>query len=594
MTTLRALVGCLCLAAPAAAAEPPPVFAPKAEIVWSDASTNLLGAPSLDGRFLSFVDPATGDLAAYEIATGHRRRLTRNQPDAKTFAYFSTVSPDSRRVAYAWFNERKFYELRLIDASGGESKLLYSNPEIGFVQPCDFSPDGRQILTLFFRKDNVSQIALVSAEDGSVQVLKTLSWFYPKRISFSPDGRYILYDSIVSRDSAARDILLLRADGSAETKLIDDEANDIFPVWAPDGAHIIFASNRSGDMDLFLQDFANGEAVGQPRPIARSLGRALPMGVTRDGLYYYGLRAGGSDVYVSGFSDDGVAGQPERVGRTTVSRSTAPAWSPDGKNLAYLTQLGTENYGQESRGIVIWSLADRTERLALPQMAFVSQLEYSPDGQQLLASGSDGKGRAGLFQVRVDDGSTRPLVSEHGGDPRGFEGVWSADGELVYYLNGSGAMHRYALADRRDEELFAPESGATLHSLARSPDGAKLAFAQRPGDAASGDALIVYEIAGGERRELMRLRNAPLSGVEWARDGRNLWVSAPAAPAPKLWKVPLNGEAPREIPWTAAREGGIRLSPDGRRVAYSANDQHSEVWTLRDWLPKSAAAEPQP
>ena len=531
------------------------------------------------------MDPASGDLATYEPATGRKTRLTRNPPDAPTFAYFSTVSPDSRRIPTPGSTSAS-------STSCGSSTppaatpLLYSNPETGFVQPCDFSPDGEWILTLFFRKDNVSQIALVSTADGSVRTLKTLSWFYPKRISFSPDGRYILYDSIVSRDSANRDILLLEADGSAETKLIDHEANDIFPVWTPDGRHIIFASNRSGEMDLYIQGFADGETVGQPRPIARSLGRALPMGVTRDGLYYYGLRAGGSDVYVGGFSPDGaLTGRPERVGVTTLSRSTGPAWAPDGRSLAYLTQLGTENYGQESRGVAIWSFADAAERILLPQMAFISRLRYSPDGSMLLASGSDGKGRSGLFQIRVDDGAARPLVSVHGGDPRGLEGVWSAAGDAVYYLDADSALHRYTLAGREDETLFKPPPKAMLRHLARSPDGAWLAFAYLADPKSAGDVLMVQELASGERRELMTVRNAAISGVDWSPDGETLWVSVPATPTAKLWRVSLHGGSPVEAPLKADREGGVRVAPDGARIAYSASDQHSEVWTLRDFLP---------
>src|SRR5438093_7827505 len=136
----------------------------------------ILGGPSPDGRFLSCVDPETGDLALLDLASGQRRRLTRKPSRQSTeFAYFSVVSPDSRHIAYAWFNEDKFYELRVVTVDGSDSRVLYRNEEAGFVQPSAWSPDGREILTLFFRKDNISQIALVSVADGSVRVLKSLN-----------------------------------------------------------------------------------------------------------------------------------------------------------------------------------------------------------------------------------------------------------------------------------------------------------------------------------------------------------------------------------------------------------------------------------
>ena len=135
-------------------------------LVWSAANTNLLGGPSPDGRFLSFVDSATGDLALLEIATGKPRRLTNNTPGSGQFAYFSSISPDGKRIAYAWFNEEKFYDLRVLEIDGGgEPVTLFRNEEAGFVQPCAWSPDGKQILTLLFRKDNISQIALVESAE---------------------------------------------------------------------------------------------------------------------------------------------------------------------------------------------------------------------------------------------------------------------------------------------------------------------------------------------------------------------------------------------------------------------------------------------
>ena len=557
----------LSAAAIATAADPGVAGPPTARQVWADESTNLLGLPSRDGRLLSYVDPATGDLGIYDLNSGEKRLLTGNPPDAPTFAYFSVISPDNKRVAYAWFNERKFYELWITDIDGGEPRLLYSNPESGFVQPCDFSPDGSQILTLFFRKDNVSQIALVSAADGSVTTLKTLSWFYPKKMSFSPDGRYILYDSILSQRETPRDILLLRSDGSSETKLIENEANDIFPVWTPDGKAIVFASNRSGDMDLWVQGVEDGAAVGEPRRIARSLGRALPMGVTNDGRYFYGLRTGRSDVFVA--SLDG--GAPAVAGLRTAGRNTAPAWAPDGKRLAYLTHLGTENYGRESRGIVIWLPETRQETVITPQLAYVSRLQWSPDGQKLLASGSDGKGRSGVYQVDPDSGATRPLVRTPGGAPGGFPGVWSHDGAAVLYVDPeTSAIQRYSLADRKQIEVRPPPAHGKVDALALSHDGAWLAFV-------ADGAIRIRNLASGVERELAR--EQAVRSLAWAPDGMSLFVGAPN----EIAKVDLDGEV-RPLGFAAKHDGDVRFDPSGRRVAYSLDGQRAEVWVLEGWF----------
>src|SRR5688500_18387573 len=82
--------------------------------IWGDPGTNILGAPSPDGRYLSYVDASTGDLALLDLVKGDKRRLTHKAPGSKPgeFAYFSIISPDNRMIAYAWFNSQKFYDLR--------------------------------------------------------------------------------------------------------------------------------------------------------------------------------------------------------------------------------------------------------------------------------------------------------------------------------------------------------------------------------------------------------------------------------------------------------------------------------------------------
>ena len=68
-----ALLALLMALAAGWAKEPPKRLSapPKARQVWADAKTNTLGAPSRDGRFLSFVDVDSGDLAVLELVSCH-------------------------------------------------------------------------------------------------------------------------------------------------------------------------------------------------------------------------------------------------------------------------------------------------------------------------------------------------------------------------------------------------------------------------------------------------------------------------------------------------------------------------------------------
>ena len=103
-------LGCMALCA---AGDPRPV--------WTTPGASHLGAPSRDGKWLSSVDYETGDLALRNIATGEMRRITHKgyRHSSREFAYFSTISPDGANIAYAWFNNEGFYELRVAPSAGG-------------------------------------------------------------------------------------------------------------------------------------------------------------------------------------------------------------------------------------------------------------------------------------------------------------------------------------------------------------------------------------------------------------------------------------------------------------------------------------------
>jgi len=115
--------------------------------VWAGADADPLGAPSPDGRHLSFVDWETGDLAVRDMVTGNKRRLTNKGTwsESTAFALFSTVSPDGKQVAYAWFTNDLTWELRAVGIDGSGSHVLYRGDATEYVQPDAWSPDGKRL-----------------------------------------------------------------------------------------------------------------------------------------------------------------------------------------------------------------------------------------------------------------------------------------------------------------------------------------------------------------------------------------------------------------------------------------------------------------
>ncbi len=558
--------------------------------IWADQQTNALGAPSPDGRYLSFVD-RDGNLAIRDLATGASRALTSAAGGAPPgqFAYFSTFAPDSRQVAYAWFNAAGFYELRLVALDGSEPRTLYRNPEAGFVQPTAFSPEGDRILTLLFRRDNVSQIALVSAADGTARVLRSLDWFYPKKIDLSPDGRFVVYDSIPAGDSTARDIHILALDGSSQGALTDDPANDLFPLWTPDGKAVVFGSDRGGTMDAWMVRVEDGRAAGEPVLVKRGLGRALPMAFTHDGRLFYGLRAGRTDIYAGHFdpSSGALAGDARVVPSRFAGGNRKPEWSPDGQFLAYLSRIGTENYGQEHRAVTVRELVSGRETVHAPRLAFIERLRWSPDGGSLLLSGGDAQGRSGLFVMDLSTGEARQAVVERGGDFRGLEGDWSADGRRIYFAQRTGpnrfAIRSHDLGSGHRDDVYQPPAGqAVIRSLRRATNAERLVFVLAAGPDGRTQSVEILEVGQSQAMPLLQSQYGEVSSVEWMANDEQLLVSTEASGSSSLWIVSATEGEPRRLdaPWK--RPGPVRISPDGESLAFSHEETKAEVWALEN------------
>ena len=404
---------------------------PRSEVVmrqiWAGPEVDIMGAPSPDSRYLSFVDWTTGDLAVRDLATDETRHLTNKGSwmESTAYAEFSTVSPDGKQVAYTWFGDDFSHDLRIIGLDGSEPRVLYTNEEVEIVQPSAWSPDGRQILALFTRKDRTQQIVMVSVADGSVRVLKTLDWRQPQKMSLSPDGRYVAYDFRPKEDSEDRDIFLLATDGSRETPLIEHVSNDLFPVWAPDGKGIVFASDRTGSMGAWVIQVGEGKPQGSPEMLMADVGRIFPMGFTRKGSYYYGVVTGMADVYIAtlDFETGKLEAPPTKATERFVGANKSPDWSRDGKYLAFVSERGSLATplaeGQPSI-IVIRSIETGEQRELESKVTSYAVLHprWSPDGSSFLIVGRDEKGRHGTYQVDAQTGEVTAIIRR--------AGIWEA------------------------------------------------------------------------------------------------------------------------------------------------------------------------
>ena len=249
----------------------------------------------------------------------------------------------------------------------------------------------------------------------------------------------------------------------------------------------------------------------------------------------------------------------------TLAGATAPRWSPDGKTLAYRGGRG------EQAGIWLYDPArDSSRFLARVQStdAFlghraVKGFEWSPDGTRIAFASADPPGPEPATDVRAYDRilwKTRTSFS---------------DNRLthLYVVDVAGGAPRQVTRGTHDE-----------HSLAWSPDGARLAFvsnrSQNP-DANYSDDVWTVELATGRETQVTRTPG-PEFVPAWSPDGRSIAFLGNTRPVDtrdsspeetQAWIAPATGgPARRIVPGGELRTGELLWDPAGREVLLVAND----------------------
>ncbi len=582
--------------------------------IWSGPGVDVLGAVSPDGRYLSYVDWTTGDLAIRELGTGTTRRLTNKGSWAQSqeFALFSKWSPDSRQIVYQWFGKDKIFELRTIDINDPSPRVRYRvREEMEYVQAFDWSPDGRFILAGVFGTSAPSPpyaieqnilLGLVSVADGSLKVIKTFSG-QPRQawgFAFSPDGRYIAYEAgMTGKLNEERDIFMLSVDGGPEIPLIDHPAIDSIIGWTPSGQGLLFRSNRTGTQDMWFVRIHDGKPLGSPELVKSSLGLIVPMGITSSGALFYGLQGGGADVYEVGIEP--------RTGKISIPAKKAvllyeghngdPDYSPDGKFLAYVSTSSVPLIESQSL-LRIFSLETGRIQELKPDLNGFGYPEWTPGGRAISVEGTDKDGRKGIFRVDIQTNEVTPIVLI-GKGMETYSHRWSTDGSVLFYSTGdragtTGSIFAHDLETGQSKLLPGSPSDAQFFDL--SPDAKWLALVNR-GRAVGSERTFTLKImpaAGGEVREIYSFEQggSPTITPAWSADGRFIYFSRSQAQSSDalmdLYRISADGGEPQKLDLTMARFRHFSAHPDGQRLAFSSmgeNPPNSQVWVKENFLP---------
>ena len=451
----------------------------------------LLRKPTMSKNQIVF--SYAGDLWSVPRAGGEARRLTTG-PGGETDPMFS---PDGTRIAFTG-NYDGNRDVFVIPASGGIPKRLTWHPATDAV--VGWTPDGKKIAFVSDRAQEAdgAKLFLISPEGG-----------FPEQVplpiaveaSFSPDGNNLAYVPLFQwqpawkryRGGQTKKIWMAHlADSKVTPVPRDANANDFNPMWV--GSRVFFLSDRGGPVSLYSYDTETKQVkrLVDNRGFDLKSASAGPGGIVYEqfgALYVFDYASGQAKPVPVTLAGDLPEVRPHFV--NVAKKLEYPDLSPTGARAVF-----------EARGEIITVPAEKGDARNLTSTPGVHERDpaWSPDGKTI-AYFSDASGEYELYlqdQSGLGEITKIPL-----GDKPAFYLAprWSPDSKKIAYLDNHLHIWYVDIAKKKpvlvDTDYY--ESGRE-HAPSWSPDSKWLAYAQQMKSHMT--AIWLYSLETGKKTQV--------------------------------------------------------------------------------------------
>ncbi len=445
---------------------------------FSQNEARLLRFPTIRGN--QIVLTYAGDLYTVAKSGGIARKLSSD----KGFEMFAKISPDGKYIAFtAQFDGNT--EVYVMDAKGGNAKRLTYTATLDRDDVADrmgpnnivvaWTPDSKHIIYRS-RKQSfnsfVGQLFSVSIDGGLSEELPLSTGGF---CSFSADGKKLAFNSVMRefrtwkyyKGGMADDIRIFDFDTKEVTKITDNPAQDIFPMWWENT--IYFLSDRDRIMNLFAYDLTT-KTVKKVTDFTEydckfpSIGDGQIIFENGGYIYIFDISSQQATKVNIQINDDFEAGHPQM--KEAYKHITDVSASPGSERLAFSARGDIFDVpGKE--GI--------TYNLTKSSNAHDRNVSWSPDGKYI-AYLSDQSGEFEIWMVKADH-SEKPIQLTKNADTYYFSIKWSPDSKKILW-NDKKMRLQYVDINTKKVTLVAQSKIWEYSQFNWSPDSKWIAYAQ--------------------------------------------------------------------------------------------------------------------
>jgi Tol biopolymer transport system component len=389
--------------------------------------------------------------------------------------------------------------------------------------------------------------------------------------AFAPDGQRLAYSARAtsSKDETfhifVRDVTV----GPAQ-QLTTGPANDISPVWSPDGARIAFVRMSQGQGECVIIVVSSG-AEERKFP-----GCTAPGDETQPFPAVSWMRDGQSLVVVQAADR-----QPASLAKLSLAdgqfqplshppagaEDSTPAVSPDGSIIAFVRSKGGDN-----ADIFLCDPAGANPRPVTFDGSAIRGLAWTRDGQDLVYTGRRVGGWR-LWRLPAYGGSPRDLIIA--GRDAQYVAVAPVGNRLVYTVSPTvssvwrAELGGGAAADHVVEHAILRSPGRE-NGARYSPDGKLIADIS---DQTGNDEIWLSDSEGGNRLQVTNFKGPDLARIRWSPDGKSLIFDASGEQGNDLYIVPaVAGGKPARVQLVALNGS---WSHDGKSIYFQARNH---IW----------------